>query len=103
VSVSASPSVPSAAPFVAVAAQFACFGVTAGLMGGAIPALQRQAGADTGELGVALTLYMVAALAAMWAAGPLLARFAPRRILIIAIPVQAAVLVILENSGSAAA
>jgi MFS family permease len=84
--------------FRAIALQFACFGVVAGLMGGAIPALQRQANADTGELGVGLALYMVAALAAMWAAGPLFSRFALRKLLIVAIPAQAALLVALETA-----
>jgi MFS family permease len=99
-SATAVPPAAGAAPFRAIAVMFAAFGVTAGLMGGAIPALQRQASADTGQLGIGLTLYMVAALAAMWGAGRLLARFAPRRILILTIPLQAALFVILMNVTS---
>lgn len=87
-------------PFRAIALQFAIFGIAAGLMGGAIPALQRQAGADTGQLGIGLTAYMVASLVAMACSGPLFSRFAPRRILILALPVQAGLLVMLENAAT---
>jgi MFS family permease len=97
VTVPTRPAIPTA-PFAAIALQFACFGLGCGLMGGAIPALQRQAGIGTAELGVALTLYMVSALVAMWIAGRLLARLAPRRILVVMLPFQAAALVVLENA-----
>lgn len=97
---SSAPAAVAPGPFRAIALQFAAFGIAAGLMGGAIPALQRQAGADTAQLGIGLTAFMVASLVAMASSGPLLGRFAPRRILILALPLQAALLVILENAGS---
>jgi MFS family permease len=57
---------------------FAALGVFWGAWGAALPAVQRRAGADDGELGLALVLVGVGALVSMRATGVLGDRFGPR-------------------------
>jgi succinate-acetate transporter protein len=53
-------------------AAFAAFGVFWGAWGAVLPALQRRAGADDGELGLALVVVGFGALVSMRASGVLL-------------------------------
>lgn len=57
---------------------FAALGVFWGAWGAALPAVQRQAGADDGELGLALLLVGFGALVSMRATGVLIDRVGPR-------------------------
>jgi MFS family permease len=57
---------------------FAALGVFWGAWGAALPALQRQAGADDGELGLALVLVGFGALVSMRATGVIMDRVGPR-------------------------
>jgi MFS family permease len=57
---------------------FAALGVFWGSWGAALPAVQRRAGADDGELGLALVLVGVGALVSMRTTGVLRDRFGPR-------------------------
>jgi MFS family permease len=57
---------------------FAALGVFWGAWGAALPAVQRQAGADDGELGFALLLVGLGALVSMRAMGVLIDRVGPR-------------------------
>jgi MFS family permease len=56
---------------------FAAFGAYWGAWGAALPAVQRQAGTDDGELGVALVLLALGALVFMRATGVLIDRLGP--------------------------
>jgi MFS family permease len=57
---------------------FAAFGVFWGAWGAALPAVQRKANADDGELGLALVLVGLGALVSMRATGVLIDRVGPR-------------------------
>jgi MFS family permease len=57
---------------------FAALGVFWGTWGAAVPAVQRQADADDGELGIALFLVGLGALVSMRATGVLIDRVGPR-------------------------
>jgi MFS family permease len=57
---------------------FAAFGIFWGAWGAALPAVQRQAGADDGQLGFALVLVGLGAVVSMRATGVLGDRFGPR-------------------------
>jgi MFS family permease len=57
---------------------FVALGIFWGALGAALPAVQRHAGADDGQLGVALLLVGLGALISMRAAGVLIDRLGPR-------------------------
>jgi Major Facilitator Superfamily len=70
-------------PRAAVTAAFIAYGATAGLWAGAIPAVTRNASIDSLDLGLGITFYGIAYVAAMsW--GGTLARFATNRAIILA-------------------
>jgi MFS family permease len=77
------------APRAVITAVFFAFAVGVGLWAGAIPALLRQTGADTTQLGIALTLHTAAYIGAMAAGGQLARRITPRRLMLIAMAAYA--------------
>jgi MFS family permease len=80
---------------------FAAFGIFWGAWGAALPAVQREAGANDGQLGVALVLVGVGALVSMRATGVLIDRLGPRvtRLTVVAFGLAGALLAFADSPG----
>lgn len=82
-------------PHGAVRTVFFVFGTGLGLWAGAVPTVAATASVGPGELGFGFTLYLVGYLAAMTSAGGLARAFTLRRLILVALPLQALALSVL--------
>jgi len=83
-----------------VTAVFFAFAMGLGLWAGATPTLMQQAGLSAAGLGIALTLHSAAYVIAMTGGGWLAHHIEPRRLILMALPLHAAVFVLLFSAGS---
>jgi MFS family permease len=88
-------------PRAAVMAVFAGFGVAAGVFAGSMPALARQAGLSTYEMGLGLTASTIATALAMALVGPAARHVSNRAALLVLLPAIALAVFAVQASGSA--
>ena len=91
---------PHAARWVVTSVFFA-FALGLGLWAGATPTLMHRTGLSAAGLGLALTLNAAAYIAAMTGCGWLARHVAPRRMLLVAVPLHALAFLLLFTAGSA--
>ena len=89
-------------PRLAITAVFAAFGVIGGLWSGSVPSVAKRVGLDEYQLGLAFTVFLLAIVLAMTAAGYLARHVSSRRVLLVTVPAMAILGVAMLASTSVA-